>query len=336
MQTFWSRRGWLNRLLLPLSWLFGVVAGLRRLFYRKRIINAAHPGVPVIIVGNLGAGGSGKTPFVIWLVQWLKQRGYRPGVVSRGYGRKCKTLHVLADNSSPAQAGDEPLLIFQTTQVPVVVARDRLQACAALRQQYPEVDILIADDGLQHYCLQRDVELVLADADSLFGNGWLLPAGPLREPVTRLAQADALILSQRGNADMPAPAAPVPVFNVRHQPGRFYNLKQPARVAAADYFRGAEVEAVAGIARPQAFFTSLQADGITIHARPFSDHHAYVAGEIDPAATVVMTAKDAVKCRHLAGEEWWVRTLELNPDPALETWLAATLARLSNESSQYG
>ena len=338
MQAFWSRKGSLNVLLWPFSWLFGALVRLRHWLYHRRVFFSAHPGVPVIIVGNLAAGGSGKTPFVIWLAQWLRQQGYRPGVVSRGYGRNLKTPHVLHSDSTPAQAGDEPLLIFQSAQVPVVVAADRLQACALLREHYPETNILIADDGLQHYRLRRDMELVLADADALFGNGWLLPAGPLREPVSRLAMADALVLSQRGGTSaLPLlPMSPVPVFTVCHHPGHFYNLQHPAHTVAADYFSAKVVEAVTGIAQPQVFFEALRADGIKISARAFPDHHPFAEGEINPGATVVMTEKDAVKCRYLAGADWWVRTLTMTPDAALETWLVAKLAQWPKESKTHG
>lgn len=343
MQSFWSGKGWRNRLLLPVSWLFGVLSGLRRWLYQQSVLSSGHPGVPVVIVGNLTAGGSGKTPFVIWLVQWLQEQGYQPGVVSRGYGRKDKGSHVLNPDSTAAQAGDEPLLVCAKTGAPVVVDSDRLQACKTLRAHYPDVNILVADDGLQHYRLQRDLELVLADATGLFGNGWLLPAGPLREPLARLNEADALILSQRdergdnatqaGKTDPGISASRIPVFCVRHQPGVFRNLRDPEIVVDAAYFSGKIVDAVAGIARPEVFFDALERNGLKIQRHAFADHHAYAPGELNPQAAVVMTEKDAVKCRKLAGADWWVRTLELTPDAALENWLAQTLPTLNRQKT---
>ena len=333
MQSFWSRKGWVNRLLLPVSWLFGVLVWLRRLLYHNGVLASAHPGVPVIIVGNITAGGSGKTPFVIWLVRWLKTQGYQPGVVSRGYGRKLRDGLILNAESTAADAGDEPLLIHRSANVPVAVAANRLEACRNLLAAHPQVDILVADDGLQHYRLQRDLELVLADAAELFGNGWLLPAGSLREPLTRLKHADALVCSQRGSqpggVGKTDHISGMPQFRVQHCPGIFYHINEPARVVTADYFSGKLVDAVAGIARPEAFFTALERAGIKISRHVFSDHHAYTEGELNPQATLVMTEKDAVKCHKLAGADWWVQTLELMPDAALPTWLAQKLATLN-------
>ena len=328
MQSFWLHKGWLNWLLRPVSGLFGVLVWLRRFFYHHGILFSAHPGVLVIIVGNITVGGSGKTPFVIWLVQWLKAQGYQPGVVSRGYGRKEQTLHLLNADSTAMQAGDEPLLVFRKTGVPVAVASDRLLACQSLLKQHPEVNVLIADDGLQHYRLQRDVELVMADATGRFGNGWLLPAGPLREPVARLSQVDALILSQRDVAPERDSDLDMPVFYVRYVAGEFYNLRQPAvRKSLAD-LAGNPVEGGAGIARPEAFFNALETAGLSVRKHICPDHHEYRQGEIDPQASVIMTEKDAGKCRGFAGADWWAQTLELHPDPALETWLVARLNTL--------
>lgn len=332
IQAFWSRKGLLNILLLPLSLLFGAVAMLRRRAYRFGLLRAGHPGVPVIVAGNLSAGGSGKTPFVIWLAQWLQAQGYRPGVVSRGYGRVETSLREVEAASTAEEVGDEPLLIHLKTGVPVAVGADRLAAARLLRERHPEVDIIVSDDGLQHYRLRRDLELVLADEAARFGNGWLLPAGPLREPVSRLGQADALILSVRGEQGGETGNCPLPVFRVRHRPGDCYRLQDPRQTRALRDFAGGLVHAVAGLARPQAFFGQLEAAGLELRRQAFPDHHAFRKGDIDAGATVVMTEKDAVKCRELAGPEWWVQTLELSPDPQLENWLAERLAQLAKKA----
>lgn len=326
-QQFWSRKGPLNILLLPLSLLFGAAAALRRRLYREGVLHSAHPGVPVIVVGNLTAGGSGKTPFVIWLVQWLKSQGHRPGVVSRGYGRRDRSLRCVDGNATAQEAGDEPLLIHLKTGVPVVVGADRLAAARLLRARYPDVDMIVSDDGLQHYRLQRDMELVLADAGSLFGNGWLLPAGPLREPPARLQAADALILSQHDAASAGISPA-LPVFSVRRDPAGFRNLADGSLCDTLPYPEGREIQALAGIARPQNFFDLLKKMGVVHKPRVFPDHHAFSAGEIDPGAVVVMTEKDAVKCKSFAGPDWWALELGIVPSPGLEDWLKGKLAGL--------
>lgn len=326
-QQFWSRKGPLNILLLPLSLLFGAASALRRWLYRGGVLHSGHPGVPVIVAGNLTAGGSGKTPFVIWLVEWLKSQGRRPGVVSRGYGRRDSSLRCVNGNSTAQEAGDEPLLIHSKTGVPVVVGADRLAAARLLLARYPDVDVIVSDDGLQHYRLQRDLELVLADAGILFGNGWLLPAGPLREPPARLHEADALILSQHDGT--PAGISPaLPVFSIRREPAGFRNLAGGSLRAALPYPQDREIQALAGIARPQNFFDLLKRMGVAHEPRAFPDHHAFSAGEIEPGAAVVMTEKDAVKCKSFAGPDWWALELRIVPSPGLEDWLEGKLAGL--------
>ncbi|MEW6133554.1 MAG: tetraacyldisaccharide 4'-kinase [Pseudomonadota bacterium] len=331
-QAFWSRKGPLNFLLLPLSLLFAVLVALRRWAYRNKLLRSGHPGVPVIVAGNLTAGGSGKTPFVIWLVQWLQAQGRRPGVVSRGYGREEGGLHEVSEASTAAQAGDEPVLVHLKTGVPVVAGTDRLAAARLLRARHPEVDVIVSDDGLQHYRLQRDLELVLADDAARFGNGWLQPAGPLREPLSRLKKADALILSVRGAHEGAAVSDALPVFRVRHRAGICYRLLDPQQTCALGELAGRRVLAVAGVARPDAFFAQLENAGLDVRRLGFPDHHAYRPGDIDATATVVMTEKDAVKCRQFAGPEWWVLKLELQPDPQLENWLVEKLAQLAEKT----
>jgi tetraacyldisaccharide 4'-kinase len=326
IQAFWSRKGPLNYLLLPLSLLFGMAAALRRWAYRYKLLRSGHPGVPVIVAGNLTVGGSGKTPFVIWLVQWLKSRGHRPGVVSRGYGRSDKAIRCVKADSTAQEVGDEPLLIHVKTGAPVAVGADRLAAARMLRAQFPDVDVIVSDDGLQHYRLQRDLELVLADARSLFGNGWLLPAGPLREPVARLNEADALILSQRDEVSANIRSA-LPVFSVKHEPAGFRNLADGSLTASLPGSGGRQVQVVTGIARPENFFALLKRMGIICQPKVFPDHHPFSASEIDPQATVVMTEKDAVKCKSFAGPDWWALELKAIPSHGLEDWLAAELAR---------
>jgi tetraacyldisaccharide 4'-kinase len=325
LQSFWSRKGLLNYLLLPLSWLFGAVVATRRWLYRRGWRPAGHPGVPVLVVGNLGAGGSGKTPFVIWLVTWLRGQGYRPGVVSRGYGRQDRGVRRVTAQSTAAEVGDEPLLIQQATGAPVAVGASRLAAARLLLAGEPGVDVIVSDDGLQHYALARNLELVLADGVAGFGNGWLLPAGPLREPRARLAEADALIVTERDGAAS-LPAGKLPVFAVRLSPAGFVNLRDGHRRDALAAPATGEIEAVTGIARPEQFFALLARLGVRHRPRPFPDHHAFTAADMDAGAAVVMTAKDAVKCRPFAGPDWWALELALEPGAGLESWLAGRLS----------
>ncbi|MFV8767755.1 tetraacyldisaccharide 4'-kinase, partial [Yersinia enterocolitica] len=193
IERIWSGKSWLYLLLLPLSWLYGAITWLIRISYTLGLRSAWRAPVPVIIVGNLTAGGNGKTPVVIWLVEQLKQRGYRVGVVSRGYGGKSDVYPLLLSNSTTtSQAGDEPVLIYQRTTAPVAVSPKRSDAVQALLKSH-DLDFIITDDGLQHYALQRDFELVVIDGVRRFGNGWWLPAGPMRERAGRLRSVDAVI-----------------------------------------------------------------------------------------------------------------------------------------------
>jgi tetraacyldisaccharide 4'-kinase len=324
VQAFWSRKRFLNFLLLPVSALFGAVVALRRWLYRKGLLFSAHPGVPVIVVGNLTAGGSGKTPFVIWLVQWLQAKGFRPGVVSRGYGRQDRSVRCVTYSSMAAEVGDEPLLVHLKTGVPVAVGADRLAAARLLLARHPGVDVIVSDDGLQHYRMRRNLELVLADAQTVFGNGWLLPAGPLREPVSRIEQADALILTERkGQAGKMA--AEIPQFTVRHEPAGYQNLANGVHAAALPDRQGRQVQAVTGIARPEEFFNLLASLHINHHPRAYPDHYQFKASDLDASAVVVMTEKDAVKCKAFAGPDWWSLQLKVTPAPELEDWLTGRL-----------
>ena len=327
LQAFWNRKSALNFLLLPISWLFRAAVAFRRVLYRKGLLASSHPGVPVIVVGNLNAGGSGKTPFVVWLVEWLRSQGYCPGVISRGYGRSDTAILCVHSSSLAAEVGDEPLLIHVKAGVPVAVGANRLDAARLLLARNPGVDIIVSDDGLQHYRLRRDLELVLADANNLFGNGWLLPAGPLREPVSRLSEAGALILTER-NGKAKDLLTGIPVFSVRHEPAGFRNLTNGSHAASLPYVPGRMTEAVSGIARPENFFDLLTRLGINHHARAFADHYHFRPGDLDPDARIVMTEKDAVKCRAFAGQDWWSLELKLVPGAGLEVWLKDRLNAL--------
>lgn len=301
----WRHRGGLACLLLPVSWLYGGLLGLRQLAYRRGWLASGHPGGCVIVVGNVVAGGAGKTPTTIALVQHLRQLGLRVGVVSRGHGRRTLDVRGVHAQESAADVGDEPLLIHRHTQVPVWVGASRLQAAQALRRAHPEVQVIVCDDGLQHLALQRDLEICLMD-DRACGNGWLLPAGPLREPWPRPVD---LLLHTHGQTDGQG-------FLARRQlaPQAINARGQTCDLSALS---ASPVDAVAGLARPQAFFDMLRAQGLQLtdtHALP--DHHDYAGWQ--PTQTgrpLLCTEKDAVKLWAHQPDAWAV-PLQMAPEPA--------------------
>jgi lipid-A-disaccharide kinase (EC 2.7.1.130) len=295
----WSGESPLWLLLLPLSWLYGLVSGVISLLYRLGIKRAWRAPVPVVVVGNLTAGGNGKTPVVIWLVEQLKARGIRVGVVSRGYGGKAaKYPLLLTSDTLTSEAGDEPVLIYQRTGAPVAVSPVRSEAVQALLAGH-DVQIIITDDGLQHYALARDKEIVVIDGVRRFGNGWWLPAGPMRERASRLKSVDAVIVNggvaQQGEIPM------------HLHPGLAVNLLTGERKAVAQL---PALVAMAGIGHPPRFFATLEQCGARIEKRvPLADHQALVPEQVAafavPGQTLIMTEKDAVKCRAFAKENWW-------------------------------
>ena len=295
----WSGESPLWRLLLPLSWLYGLVSACIRLSYKLGWKKAWRAPVPVVVVGNLTAGGNGKTPVVVWLVEQLQQRGIRVGVVSRGYGGKADRYPLLLDNAtSTAQAGDEPVLIHQRTGAPVAVAPLRSEAVKALLAAH-DLQIIVTDDGLQHYKLARDREIVVIDGVRRFGNGWWLPAGPMRERASRLQSVDAVIV----NGGVARPGE----IPMQLRPGMAVNLLTGERrdVATLD-----NVVAMAGIGHPPRFFATLENCGVhPVKTVALADHQALSQSAVAVLAsseqTLLMTEKDAVKCREFAAANWW-------------------------------
>jgi tetraacyldisaccharide 4'-kinase len=302
LDSYWWDRNGLALALLPFSWLYCLLVFLRRTAYRLKIFRTRRLQLPVIVVGNITAGGSGKTPLVIWLAQHLQKMGLKPGIVSRGYGGNAKYWpQQVLPGSDPVAVGDEPVLIAQRTNCPVSVGPDRVAAATAL-QQFSDCDVIISDDGLQHYALGRDIEIVVVDGERGFGNGFCLPAGPLRETVGRLGSADMV------------------VSNGTTGPGRYImqlgrpevvNLLNPTQTMKLEDFRSkGKVYAMAGIGNPERFFKQLVNTGINIERMCFPDHHNYTAADLEIAgdATLLMTQKDAVKCRRFAKpQHWYVR-----------------------------
>ena len=295
----WSGESPLWLPLLPLSWLYGLVSGAIRLLYRLGLKQAWRAPVPVVVVGNLTAGGNGKTPVVIWLVEQLQKRGIRPGVVSRGYGGKAAQYPLLLTaETTTAEAGDEPVLIYQRTGAPVAVSPVRSDAVQALLAEHT-VDIIITDDGLQHYALARDKEIVVIDGVRRFGNGWWLPAGPMRERASRLRSVDAVIVN--GGEAKPGE------IPMHLRPGMAVNLLTGERRAVSLL---PALVAMAGIGHPPRFFATLEQCGARLEKRvPLADHQALVPDQVAaltaPGQTLIMTEKDAVKCRAFAKDNWW-------------------------------
>lgn len=309
----WYGRGcvWL----VPLSWLFALVASLRRALYRRGWLAVARLPVPVIVVGNITVGGTGKTPLVIWLAERLRAHGYRPGVVSRGYAAEAETSRPVDADSDPALVGDEPVLIARRSGCPVRVGRQRTEAARALLAEHPEVDVILADDGLQHYALGRDIEIAVVDGQRRFGNGRLLPAGPLREPPARLREVDAVVVN--GGDWRPSDC---PAYDMSLEGTCLNALNEPGRTATAAQFAGRQVHALAGIGNPQRFFDTLTALGLDIIPHPFPDHHAYQPADL-PDGTLVMTEKDAVKCVAFDHPDAWVLVVDARVQDGLERLL---------------
>ncbi len=304
--AFWRRRGPLAWLLSPLSLLFAALAGSRRWLYLSGLRRAERLPVPVVVVGNIAAGGSGKTPVVDWLVRRLAAAGWRPGVVSRGYGGSFEGVELVPPDGDPAIFGDEPVLLARLTGRPLAVGRDRPAAARALLARHPECDIIVTDDGMQHYRLARDVEVAVVD-ESLLGNRLPLPAGPLREPIGRLRDVDLVIAHGEMSPDLRARLASTPVFAMRLAGGQCRSLREPAEMRDATTFRGSRVHAVAGIGRPQRFFDQLAAMGLEVEPHAFPDHHRFAAADLSfgDASPIMMTSKDAVKCRAFAPDNCW-------------------------------
>jgi tetraacyldisaccharide 4'-kinase len=309
LQRIWYQRGPAqlisSYLLWPLSMLFALVAQLRRTLYQFGIFPSQRVNSPVIVVGNITVGGTGKTPFVIWLVEQLRDKGLTPAVITRGYGGNANQWpqHVTV-RSDPLQVGDEAVLIASRTHAVVVAGPDRVADAKCAIQL--GADVLICDDGLQHYRLQRDAEIVLIDAERGVGNGFFLPAGPLRESVSRLRNVAAVVLHQRGQIQRAQPLATKDAITVSSSLGKVRSVATTEQRSLSS-FSNRPVHAVAGIGNPEAFFTALRAAGLDVDAKALPDHAVLTAADIGygDTAPVLMTEKDAVKCRGFADARCW-------------------------------
>ncbi|MCL1136992.1 tetraacyldisaccharide 4'-kinase [Shewanella pneumatophori] len=322
VNKLWYQGHPLRFVLWPLSLLFTLITSVRRQLFKLGVKQATKLPVPVIIVGNITVGGSGKTPMVIYLIELLRKQGYHPGVISRGYGVEIDGVRAVIAGDSATDVGDEPAMIVARTQVPMVVGAKRVAAAEKLLADF-DVDIIISDDGLQHYQLARDIELVILDGERRLGNGMLLPAGPLREGAWRLNHVDHVIVNggaatANEQAMALAPASWQPV-SVNHD-GKGAPTINDSLVA------------IAGIGNPQRFFDSLHSQGYQVtQSQAFDDHSTYSETVLDELATgrlLVMTEKDAVKCRDFAKDNWWYLAVDAKLSSSFDKQLLAKIDRL--------
>jgi tetraacyldisaccharide 4'-kinase len=320
IEALWYARSAWSWPLLPLAALFCSVVALRRAAYRAGWLQTRTFSVPVIVVGNLTAGGTGKTPLVIWMAEFLRRAGYRPGIVSRGYGGTGLTHpQAVTPDSDPALVGDEALLLARRSGCPMMVGRDRAAAVASLLSGR-RCDLVISDDGLQHYGLGRDIEVAVVDGARRLGNRWCLPAGPLREPPGRLGEVDLVVCNGQGsNVE----------YSMRYNGDLLLMVNGTAGAKPLADLSGQRVHAVAGIGHPERFFATLRQSGLELISHAFPDHYRYRAADIRFAdeLLVLMTEKDAVKCQAWADTRHWYLPIAAELDPRLGERLLTLLMR---------
>jgi len=324
-EDIWYGNHWSKWLLAPLSVTFAVITCCRRKLFEHGIKASIKPAVPTIVVGNITVGGTGKTPLVVYLCEQLTAAGYKPGIISRGYGSKAPQYPYIVNADSPvAHSGDEPFMLHKRTQCPLAISPVRTDAAAYLLANF-DVDVIITDDGLQHYAMQRDIELIVVDGKRRLGNGHLLPMGPLREGAWRLKTADFVICNGgnglAGEVNMRLVAAPLRRVNNNEE-------SAPNNAVAC--------VAIAGIGNPQRFYTTLAQHHYVIEEHlSFPDHHAFTAADIIQFAagrTVIMTEKDAVKCQSFAQDNWYYLPVNASLDSDFLPQLLLTLKELNHDS----
>ena len=315
----WHKRSPWLLLLAPLSLLYRAAVALRRWLYRAGLLKTHRLPVPVIVAGNLTVGGTGKTPLVAWLADNLVQAGYRPGLVARGYGgRATHWPQQVRPDSDPVMVGDEAVLLAGKTACPMAVGPDRVAAARSLLE-HSDCNLILSDDGLQHYALHRDIEIAVIDGVRRFGNGLCLPAGPLREPVKRMARVDLVVVNGLGDrGEYPMTMRLTDALAL---------LDRGVRRDLCS-FRGQTVHAVAGIGNPGRFFAMLRQAGLRVEEHAFPDHHLYTSGELafGDGRPVIMTEKDAVKCRNLAVDDCWYTPVTIDMPREFTDRVSALLA----------
>lgn len=325
LEAIWYRRGHpLSLLLFPLSWLFCALVWVRRLAYRRGWLASHRLPTPVIVVGNLTVGGTGKTPFVIWLSEFLRRRGYRPGIITRGYGGSASQWpRRVGPEADPFAVGDEAVLLARRSGCPVAAGPDRVAAAQMLIAD-DGCDIIVTDDGLQHYRLQRDLEVLVVDGERCFGNGRCLPAGPLREAPSRRRDVDLTVYNGGDCADG---------WQMKLVPGRLVNLRDPDVTRDLAELRRQRVTAVAGVGNPGRFFSLLRGYGLHLDERPYGDHYRFSAEDVAswPPGPVIMTEKDAVKCEGFARADHWSLPVDVVMDTGFDELLSSRLTSFAPE-----
>ncbi len=314
----------MSSLLLPVSYCFWILAKLRKLSYSCGIFRTYHAPVPVIVVGNITVGGTGKTPLVVWLAQLLKEKGWRPGVICSGYGGCSKNRPILVSSDTSLEAvGDEALLLFEKVLCPVVAGSRRSECVEMLVNEY-SVDIVVSDDGLQHYALERDIEIAVIDGSRPFGNKRLLPAGPLRENKKRLENVDFIVVKDCVSEHE---------TGMLYEPTNLVNFLNPYSQATLESFKGITVNAVAGVGNNESFFKLLLERGINFIPREFPDHYIYSSADLDFSDNlpIIMTEKDAVKCKVFAKENWWFLSIVATLPYEFEVQFLKKISRYRNE-----
>lgn len=329
LSAWYNDAAWLG-MLRPLEALYRRQVARRLADFQTGKRPVHHPGVPVVVVGNLTLGGTGKSPLVAWLARYLAERGYRPGILSRGYGGESADYPLRVTAKTPVEVcGDEPLMLSAQAGVPVVVDPQRARGAERLLDE--GCDILISDDGLQHLALGRDLELVVVDGQRGFGNGHCLPAGPLREPLSRLASVDALVVNGANGNDVTGAEAATNRFSMILTPVAWRRLSDDQRLPLSPLPFDHQVHGLAGIGNPPRFFATLEGLGLGVTPHPKPDHHRFTSQDLQfgDEAPVVMTAKDAVKCRGFADARCWALDVEARPSAGFIEWFATQLEALT-------
>ena len=326
--SLWQTRTWAILPLLPLSLLYWVISKTRRLMYQSNIFCQYKAPIPVIVVGNISVGGTGKTPLTLYLTQALQQQGFSPAIISRGYKARVTYPQQVTRDSNPSVCGDEPVLMAQYTNAPIFIHRKRALAIKALCQAYPRCDVIVCDDGLQHYALQRDIEIAVVDTTRPIGNGLLLPAGPLRETPARLNEVDFVVYNGTENISLSLINPPI---HMLLQPGYFYQLTHPNCQQAAPYFMSKSCHAIAGIGDPARFFQTLQSLGLECRHTAFPDHHTFQKTDLPSSEIIFVTEKDAVKLTGLKDDRIWVLPVHAVTQPDLGKLLVTKMNQIKAE-----
>ncbi len=323
IENIWYGQSPWRYLLLPFSALFCLLSTLKRWTYHLGLIKPQEVSVPIIVIGNISVGGTGKTPLVAWMVDHLRSQGYKPAIISRGYGGKAKKWpQQVRSDSDPQMVGDETVLLARRCGCPVAAAPQRISAARALLK-HADCDIIISDDGLQHYDMHRDLEIAVVDGVRRFGNGHCLPAGPLREPVSRLNSVDMVVINGVAGRNE---------FSMKLKGDRLTRIDKPHIVQPLKALAGCRVHGVAGIGNPKRFFDQLRASGLEVIEHPMADHHPFDASDIQFSddLPVIMTEKDAVKCQGFVNEHHWVLPVSAELDDVFVHRLNLLLKRINN------